>query len=691
MLTPIRTLRTLGFRQGTLSPFRQLSSIATPPKKIVIPQNCISILRPSFRTKTQLQWIPVKYKSSTSQSKIGTQHNRSTFNPKTPNPSLGVGLSRLIKLVKPESKLLVGALICLLITSSVTMMLPLIIGKIVDTASSSKSAESEEGSEKKAEFNKIWGFDPVQFYTGVTLVFLTGAISNFGRIYLLRSVGERLVARLRSRLYSKILSQDSYFFDVGPTKNGMKIGDLLSRLASDTQIISRTLSGNISDGARAAISGCVGVSMMCYVSWKLTLCMSMIFPPLIVMSLFYGRRIKQLSRSIQEHIGSMSKVAEEKLNGIKTIQSFGQQRLVVSEYNNEIRNLFRTSMYEGKLSGIFYGGNSFIGNMTIVGLLLVGTNLISKGQLTIGDLSSFMLYATFTGSSVFGLGNFYTELMKGIGAAERIFELSDSENRITTTLGKKVDSTHGAIKFENVDFRYPSRPQTQIFQDLNLTINKGENVCFVGPSGSGKSTISQLLLRFYDPINGKVTFNSHDIRDLNLNFHRSKLGYVPQDPQLFTGTIRDNIVFGKSDYTEEELQRAIELSNSADFINSFPQKLDTPLGSSAGGAQLSGGQRQRVALARALIRNPDILILDEATSALDSYSEKVVMSNLKILSREKECTIISIAHRLSTIRNSSRIIVFNDQGHVVEDGSFAVLIANPASELNKLLKSHDLM
>ena len=599
---------------------------------------------------------------------------------------------RLLRLAKPETKIIAGALACLVITSAVNMSLPLLIGKIIDTAEpSSVEASSDDLGKNKQNVARQFGLGNYGFYFVLAGFFAAGAFSNFGRTFLLRISGERLVARLRSRLFLKLLSQDSYFFEIGPNKTGVKTGDLLSRLTSDTQIISRTLSSNISDGMRSIISACVGLSMMCYVLWKLTLCMSLMFPPLIIMSAFYGRTIKLLARNIQENLGDMSKVAEEKLNGIKTIQSFSQQTSIASSFNREIKQLVNVSLQEGKLSGIYYGINGFLGNMTLIGLLLIGTRLISAGEITIGDLSSFMLYAIYTGSSVFGLSNFYTEIMKGIGAAERLFELMDLRPRINLTLGKKLDNIHGDIKFDNVLFSYPSRSHSVLFggDNWSCTIKEGENVCFVGPSGSGKSSVAQLLMRFYDPLEGHVVVNGHDIRNLNLNHYRSQIGYVLQEPLLFSGTIEENITFGCKNYTHEEMTEAAKLSNAYDFIETFTDGFNTFVGPSSTGTQLSGGQKQRISLARTLIKKPHIIILDEATSALDSRLEEVVMQSLRRLSLDKNVTVILIAHRLSTIKNSDRIIVLDISGRIVEDGKFAELISNPYSTLNQLLKNDD--
>ncbi|WPK25961.1 hypothetical protein PUMCH_003303 [Australozyma saopauloensis] len=599
---------------------------------------------------------------------------------------------RLFGLARPEGATLLAAFLCLIATSAVSMLLPLLIGKIIDSAKDkSKIAEEKAATGDDSEEDdevKILGLAPLPFYSGLLVIFVAGATANFGRIYLLRVVGEKMVARLRSRLFAKIMSQDSYFFDIGPSKTGMKTGDLISRLSSDSQIISKSLSGNLSDGARSLISGTVGLSMMFWVSWKLTLYMGLLFPPLIFMSLVYGKRIKRLSRTIQDNLGSFAKVLEEKLNALKTIQSFSQQRAVIHDFNDEVRQIVKTSISEGKLSGVFYGINGFLGNAAIVGLLSVGSNLVGSGEITIGDLSTYMMYAIYTGSSVYGLNNFHTELMKGIGASERVFEIMDLEPLISTNIGSKVKNLSGDVEFRNISFRYPSRLDSPIFTNFNLHVKKGEHVCLVGPSGSGKSTVSQLLLRFYDPEQGEVLVNGENIKDMNLNSYRSAIGYVQQEPVLFSGTIRDNIVFGRPDSTDEEVELAAKLSNSFSFIDTFPEKLNTLVGPlSSDRAQLSGGQKQRLSLARTLIKKPHLLILDEATSALDSQLEKIVMQNLSLLAKESDLTIVLIAHRLTTIQNSERIIVLDNKGQIVEDGAFEELLQNPNSELNKLLKT----
>ncbi|KAG7193805.1 ATP-binding cassette permease mdl1 [Scheffersomyces spartinae] len=577
------------------------------------------------------------------------------------------------------------------------MSLPFFIGKIIDTAQPDTTTQDFDKyfNEKYlleeidvGDVNKelILGLEPMVFYTALGGFFVVGAVANFGRTYLLRLTSEKIVARLRSKVFGKIMSQDMAFFDVGPHGTGMKTGDLISRISNDTQIISRALLNNISDGLRSIISGGVGLVMMGIVSTKLSMYMAMLFPPIVVMSLVYGRRVKKLSRQIQDNLGAMSKVTEEKINGVKTIQSFAQQMSQIKEYNTEVKNILNTSLREGRLAGLYYAGNGLLGNVTLISLLVVGTQMIQNGELTVGDLSSFMMYAVYTGTSVFGISNVYTEVMKGLGASERIFEVLDLHPHITTSKGKRVDQVYGDIEFNKVQFAYPSRTQNPVLNNFSLKIHKDENICFVGPSGSGKSTISQLLVRFYDPKSGCITLQGEDIKDLNVNRFRKLIGYVQQEPLLFSGTIKENIVFGKKDATEQDVKRAIELSNAL-FIYELPSGLDTQIGSGHS-TQLSGGQKQRISLARTLINRPKTLILDEATSALDSISEEIVMRRLLELNENEGVTLISIAHRLSTIRNSKRVVVLNRYGEIVEDGIFAQLYADPSSELNKLLQ-HD--
>lgn len=307
--------------------------------------------------------------------------------------------------------------------------------------------------------------------------------------------------------------------------------------------------------------------------------------------------------------------------------------------------------------------------MTILALLYIGGGMVKSGAISIGELTSFLMYTVYAGSSLFGLSSFYSELMKGVGAASRLFELQDRNPTISPTVGLPVPSARGPITFSNVSFSYPTRPAVSIFSNLDFTIPQGSNIAIVGPSGGGKSTIASLMLRFYTPTTGTININGTDISSMNAKQLRRKIGFVAQEPVLFSGTIAENITYGKPLATRAEIIAAARKANCS-FLGDFPDGLDTHVG--ARGAQLSGGQKQRIAIARALVKNPDILILDEATSALDAESETLVNSALTALLKGNNTTI-SIAHRLSTIKRSDSIIVLGPDGTVAEQGSYKEL------------------
>ncbi|KAK9325792.1 P-loop containing nucleoside triphosphate hydrolase protein [Lipomyces orientalis] len=571
---------------------------------------------------------------------------------------------RLFRLAKKEAWPLTGAFVLLCLSSGVTLAVPFSIGKILDIATNS------------ALDNTVFGMTLPQFYGVLAVVFVLGCTANFGRVAILRIVGERLVSRLRAQLYKQTVTQDAEFFDAN------RVGDLISRLSSDSNIVAKSLTQNVSDGLRAVVSGVAGLTMMAYVSIKLTGIMMVIVPPVAVFAFIYGRRIRNVARETQQALGSATKVAEERLSNVRTAQSFSGEIQEVHRYNERIRDIFNLGRREAFYSATFFSLTRFSGNLTVLLILGTGSQMVTSGAISIGDLSSFMMYAAYTGGSMFGLSSFYAELMKGVGAASRLFELEDRKPKIKTTVGKPVpDSGRGIIEYKNITFAYPTRPAVNIFDGLSFTIQPGKNVCIVGPSGGGKSTVSQLLLRFYDPVKGQITINGEDIRTFNLKSLRRTIGTVSQEPVLFSGTIAENIAYGKLHASRAEIVAAARKAN-CDFIQDFPDGLDTQVGSR--GTQLSGGQKQRIAIARALIRDPAILILDEATSALDAESESAVNEALVRLMKSNTTTI-SIAHRLSTIMKSDYIICLNGSGQVAEQGTFKELSSNPNTFFSKLL------
>ncbi|GLI72350.1 ATP-binding cassette permease mdl1 [Penicillium ochrochloron] len=573
---------------------------------------------------------------------------------------------RLFKIARPEAKALGFAFFFLLVSSSITMSIPFSIGKIMDGATKSE----EEGG------GKLFGLSIPMFYTALGGILLVGAAANYGRIIILRIVGERIVARLRSKLFRQTFVQDAEFFDAN------RVGDLISRLSSDTIIVGKSITQNLSDGLRAGVSGVAGFTLMAYTSLKLSSILALLLPPIGLGALFYGRSIRNLSRKIQKNLGTLTKIAEERLGNVKTSQSFAGEILEVNRYNTQVRKIFDLGKRESLISATFFSSTGLMGNMTILSLLYVGGGMVQSGAISIGELTSFLMYTAYAGSSMFGLSSFYSELMKGVGAASRLFELQDRQPTIHPTKGIKVESARGPIRFENVSFSYPTRPAVKIFKDLNFEIPQGTNVAIVGPSGGGKSTIGSILLRFYSPTGGRVLINGNDIKDMNAKSLRRKIGVVAQEPVLFSGTIAENISYGRPRATRSEIVAAARKAN-CQFISDFPDGLDTHVG--ARGAQLSGGQKQRIAIARALIKEPDILILDEATSALDAESETLVNSALAALLRGNNTTI-SIAHRLSTIKRSDTIIVLGPDGTVAEQGSYEELSSRPDGAFTKLME-----
>jgi putative ABC transport system ATP-binding protein len=479
-------------------------------------------------------------------------------------------IRRLLMIAWPEKATLGLAVMFLLISSSISMSVPFSIGKILDAASST------EGT--------IFGLSSEQFYLALGTLLLTGACANYGRIVLLRIVGERVVTKLRSQLFKRTYIQNAEFFDAN------RVGDLISRLGSDTIIVGKSITQNVSDGLRSLVSATAGLTLMTYMSLKLTGVIALIFPPVAIGAFFYGRAIRNLSRKIQKNLGTLTKIAEERLGNVRTSQAFAGELQEVHRYNTQVRKIFALGKREAYISATFFASSGFAGNMTFIGLLYVGGGMVRDGIITIGDLTSFLMYAGYAGSSLFGLSGFYSELMKGVGAASRLFELQDRKSEISPTKGDAVKSARGAIEFKDVSFSYPTRPAVRIFNDLSFTIPQGSNVAIVAPSGAGKSTVASLLLRFYQPTSGSITIAGKDINTMNAKQLRRKIGYVGQEPVLFSGTIAENIAYGRPWATRAEIVAAARQANCG-FISDFPDGLETFVG--ARGTQLSGGQKQR--------------------------------------------------------------------------------------------------
>lgn len=455
---------------------------------------------------------------------------------------------RLLKIAKPEVKTLSVAFFLLLISSGITITVPFSIGKIIDAAT------KEDGL--------LFGLKLEHFCLGMAGLLALGASANYGRIVLLRIVGERVVSKLRSSLFRRTFIQDAEFFDANRT------GDLISRLGSDTIIVGKSITQNVSDGLRSMVSAAAALSMMSYVSFKLVGILGIAFPPVAIGAFLYGKAIRNLSRRIQKNLGTLTKIAEERLGNVRTSQAFAGELQEVHRYNTQVRKIFALGKREAFISGRFFSASGFMGNATFLALLYVGSGMVRSGAMSVGDLTTFLMYTGYAGSSVFGLSSFYSELMKGVGAASRLFELQDRNPTISPTAGQSVVGARGPIEFKDVAFAYPTRPAVNIFDGLTFTIPQGSNVAIVAASGAGKSTVASLLLRFYRPTRGTITINGRDINEMNAKQLRRKIGFVGQEPVLFSGTIAENIAYGRPLASRQEIVSAARQAN-CQFISDF--------------------------------------------------------------------------------------------------------------------------
>ncbi|CAO3664639.1 unnamed protein product [Rhizopus stolonifer] len=592
--------------------------------------------------------------------------NWALYNPKVTNASNKSDVVCLFKLAKPEAKNLTAATGLLVVSSAITMSIPFSMGKIIDIVTN-------------PSVDSYMGLTMPEFAGVLSMVFVVGAAANTARVMLFRISGERIIQRLRNNLYKSVLKQDMAFFDKNRT------GELISRLSTDTAIVGKSLTNNVSDGLRALATAAVGSSMMLVISPKLTGIMMLIVPPVAAFGIIYGRYVKTLSKKTQTALSEITKVAEERIGNIRTVQAFAKENVEEKRYALKVQDMFLLAKKEAIASGAFFGGAGLSGNLAVLAVLWYGGRMVMQNVITIGELTSFMLYTAYVGTALGGMTSFYSEIMKGVGASERIFTLLERKSPISIESGKILDDLKGKITFENIDFSYPSRTQSPIFKKLSLSVQPGTVIAIVGSSGSGKSTIGSLLLRYYDPLNGQVSVDNTNVKDINLRWWREQIGVVSQEPTLFAGTIAENIAYGREDASMEDIIEAATKANCSSFINTFPDEYNTMVGER--GVSLSGGQKQRIAIARALLKNPKVLVLDEATSALDSESEVLVQEALNHLMQGR--TVFTIAHRLSTIR-SADLVACLSEGKVAEIGTYQDLLTREDGVFRKLVELQSL-
>lgn len=497
---------------------------------------------------------------------------------------------------------------------------------------------------------------------GVVLVL---ALASFTRYFFVSWVGERVVADLRKDVFRNIIHLDPHFYEDN------RAGDVISRITTDTTVLQSVIGSSISLAVRNLIMMAGALVMLMITSPKLTGLVVVVVPLVIIPILFWGRKVRSRSRIAQDRVASVGGFLDEYLHAIQTVQSNTRENATIEEFNGEVESAYRSA----KLYILFRAVMSAVVISIVfcaVGIILwIGGKDVISGAMTPGELSAFVFYAVVVAGSVGILSEVMGNIQRANGAIERLFELRNQRPSIQQSgnfdvLNKPVQ---GKITFENVGLSYPSRPGINALDGISFPIKAGQTVAIVGPSGSGKTTLFNLLLRFYDPQQGRILIDDKDIKTLAFEDFRNAIAYVPQDPFIFSGTARDNIAFAKQNASDKEIHEAARQAHALEFIEKLPNGFDTVLG--ANGSKLSGGQKQRIAIARAILRNPAILLLDEATSALDSESESIVQKGLEQLMQGR--TTLVIAHRLSTVKNADEIIVL-DGGRIVENGKHNDLI-----------------
>ncbi len=571
------------------------------------------------------------------------------------------GLKKLIgvfSFLRPYQWTLLLGILCLVLSSGTLLSFPYFAGKLLDIASG-------KGGFILTTINQI--------ALALLAILIVQGIFSFIRVYTFAIVSEKTLADIRLRLYEKMLWLPLTFFDK------RRVGELISRITSDVGILQDVFTVTLAELLRQVMVLVAGTIVIFILTPKLTLFMLLTFPVLVLAALFFGRFIRKLSKKTQDQLATTNVIVEETLQSITVVKSFTNEFFEVARYKKSLKEVVRIALRAAKYRGVFISFTIVALFGGIVAVSWYGAFLVQANEVTVGELFSFVLYTTFIGGSIAGLGDIYSQLQKSVGASERIMEiLAETDEREGETTSIHLE---GKIRFKGVTFSYPTRKDLPVLRNIDFEIDAGQKVALVGPSGSGKSTITSLLLRYYQPIEGQVIVDGQPINGYTLVAYRSNIGVVPQEVILFGGTIRENIAYGRPCASDFEIEEAARKANALDFINTFPERMNTLVGDR--GVKLSGGQRQRVAIARAILKNPKILILDEATSSLDAASEKLVQEALENLMEDR--TTLIIAHRLSTIRKADRILVIKE-GIIAESGTHDYLNKIENGIYSKLLK-----
>jgi len=550
---------------------------------------------------------------------------------------------KLYRFIKPFQKEYALGMFFLLGSSLASLAFPKLLGELVNSGNSSLIGP---------QMNRI------AMLLGIVL--LTQATFSYFRVVLFVNVTEKSLAFLRQETYNHLIKLPLKFFEK------RRVGELNSRISSDVTLLQETLTDTLAEFIRQIIIIVGGITLLAITSIKLTLFMLAILPVTMVLARIFGRYIRKFSKEVQNRVAESNTVVEETLQGIQSVKVYTNEFFEIERYRKKTQAIAALGMKSGKYRGAFSSFIIFGLFGAMVAVIWKGSTYLATGELAAGDLFSFVIYSAFVGGNIGGLAGVFTSIQKFIGATENLFELFKVEEETLTEikpLNKKYE-LHGRITFSELSFYYPTRLEEEVLKEINIDISPNQLIALVGPSGAGKTTMASLILQLYSPTHGKILFDGKQSQDFPISALRSQIALVPQDIFLFGGSIRENISYGKTNATDEEIYDAALKANALEFILRFPEKFDTIVGER--GTQLSGGQRQRIAIARAVLKDPKILILDEATSSLDSESERLVQDALEKLMAHR--TSIVIAHRLSTVRKADQILVL-DQGRVAEKGT----------------------
>jgi ABC transporter fused permease/ATP-binding protein len=564
-------------------------------------------------------------------------------------------IRKLLSYIKPYRAKFIAGMLCLFLSSLVALAFPTFLGALVDTAQGKHTNELLPATLK--------GIGVLAF-----IVLFGQAIVSFLRILWFVQVAEKSLADIRRDTYFKLITLPMNFFA------NRRVGELNSRISADLSQIQDTLTTTLAEIIRQFVLLVGGIVFLAIASIKLTFALLLMLPVLIVVAIFFGRFIRKISREAQDKLAESNTIVEETLQGIANVKAFVNEAYEATRYDRILRDVVNIAVKGAKFRGIFASFIVFCFFGAVVAVIWYGSVLVSNGDLTIGALFKFTLYAVFVGAAMGSFPELYANLQKAVGASERVLEIlaEKGEDISMVESNNRIDQPiKGDLTFENVVFAYPSRSELTVLKGISFNADAGQKVAIVGPSGSGKSTMASLILQFYHPQNGEILFDGRPASDFSITDIRNQVAIVPQDVMLFGGSILENISYGRLGATKEDIIQSAKRANAHQFITSFPEAYETIVGER--GVKLSGGQRQRIAIARALLKNPSILILDEATSSLDSESERLVQEALEELMKDR--TSIIIAHRLSTIREADKIVVL-EKGEIIECGNHLELISN---------------